>query len=142
MQQFFFVRREKRYEQIKFSDIIYVKGKKGYIQIVTEQKTYLVMNTLTVIQKHLPAELFSRIHHSYIVSLSRIKAFNRLWVWLHEAPEDKPYRIGLARVKELPVGFKYRSRLRSSVSIMMNKSGSYHRKLERITFELEGEEMQ
>jgi DNA-binding LytR/AlgR family response regulator len=142
MQQFFYVRREKRYEQVNFSDIIYVKAKKGYIQIVTEQKTYLIMNTMAVIQKYLPDELFCRIHHSFIVALSRVKAFDRLWVWLHEAPEDQPYKLGLARVTELPVGFRYRSKLRASVSIMMNKSGSYHKKIKEMEFELEGEEME
>ena len=140
MQPFFYVRRDKRYEQINFSDIIYIKGKKGYIQIVTEQRTYLIMNTLTVVLNHLPPDQFTRIHHSYIVSLSRMKAFDRLWVWLHDMPEDTAFRPGLARVKELPVGFKYRSKLRQSVSLMLNKSGSYHRKLEHVTMELEFEE--
>jgi hypothetical protein len=140
MQPFFYVRIDKRYEQINFNDIIYIKGKKGYIQIVTEQRTFLIMNTLASVVNYLPPDQFARIHHSYIVSLSRMKAFDRLCVWLHDMPEDKPYRPGLARVKELPVGFAYRGKLRQAVSFMLNKSGSYHRKLKHVAAELALEE--
>ncbi|HET6996764.1 MAG TPA: LytTR family DNA-binding domain-containing protein [Chitinophagaceae bacterium] len=118
-QDFFYVRLDKRYEQIAFDAIIYIRGKNGYIQIVTAERIYLVMNTLREVEKHLPKNLFCRIHHSYIVSLRRIKAFNVHQVWLHE-PSRKQ---GLASITELPVGVHYRNLLKGSVIIMVNKSG-------------------
>lgn len=142
MQSCFYVRREKRYEQIRFADILYIKGKSGYIQIVCEQQTVLVMNTLTEIKKLLPPELFCRIHHSYIVALERVQYFDRTYVELYEAPEDKPYKMGLARINRLPVGqLNYRNGFRKSVSILKNKSGSYTAKGRKVAFDLEGEEL-
>ena len=142
MQQFFYIRRDKKYEQVRFADIIYVKGKNGYIQIVTEQQTYLVMNTLTVIKKFLPDQLFCRIHHSYIVALMRVKAFDRTYVQLCEATEEKPFKLGLARISQLPVGFRYRGDLRKSVAIMRNKSGSHTSTVKRAKWDLELEEVE
>jgi hypothetical protein len=142
MQPFFYIRREKRYEQVSFDDIIYIKGKVNYIQIVCEQQTILVMNTLTEVLKFLPAESFCRIHHSYIVALKRIKYFDRTYVDLHQAPEDKPYKMGLARVERLPVGqLNYRNRFRKSVSILINKTGSHVATGRKANYDLEGEEL-
>jgi hypothetical protein len=141
MQNFFFVRREKHYEQVRFEDIIYVKAKRGYIQIVCEQKTFLVMNTLTEVKKFLPDELFCRIHHSYIVALWRVKAFDRTYVDLNEAPEGRPFRQGLARVCRLPIGqLAYRNQFRSSIRIMKNKPGSYGATKKKAAYELQSEE--
>jgi hypothetical protein len=143
LQPFFYVRREKRYEQVRFEDIIYIKAKKGYIQIVCEQRTLLVMNTLTEITKFLPPELFTRIHHSYIVALWRVREFDRTYVELYEAPEDKPYKLGLAQITRLPVGqIGYRNNFRKSVKILKNKSGSNTATKRRAAFELEGEEIE
>lgn len=142
MQSFFYVRREKRYEQIRFDDILYIKARNGYIQIVCEQQTVLVMNTLTEVKKILPTELFCRIHHSYIVALERVKYFDRTYVELYEAPPDKPYKMGLARINRLPVGqLNYRNGFRKSVLILKNKSGSYTAKSRKAQFDLEGEEL-
>ena len=142
MQTFFYVRRERRYEQVSFSEIIYVKAKRHYIQIVTEQKTFLVLNTLSIIEKHLPKEMFCRIHHRHIIALSRIKAFDLYWVWLHEAPADKPYKPGLARETKFAVGITYREKLRNSVTVMMNVQGGNHRRFKEAAFELEELEME
>ena len=142
MQLFFYVRREMRYEQIRFADVLYIKAKRGYMQVVTEQRTFLVLNTLSELMKILPAELFCRIHHSYIVSIERVKEFDRTYVKLHEAPPDKPYKQGLARISELPMGFAYRSNFLKSVVILKNKTGSHTKTKRKAEFELEGEELE
>ena len=115
MQEFFFVRTNSRYEKVKFSKLILVRGRRGYMQLVTESKTYLVLNNMSVVQEHLPAALFCRIHRSYIVAIGRIRAFDNHKVCLCEPPEGRLYNPGLARVKELPVGYRYRQGLRESV---------------------------
>lgn len=125
MQQFFYVRKEKHYEQVKFSEIIYIKAKRGYIQIVCEQRTLLVMNSLLEVKKFLPVDMFCRIHISYIVALERIKRFDIASVELHEAPVDKPYKPGLAQMTKLSIGLTHREEFLRSISIMLNKSGHY-----------------
>lgn len=124
MQDYFFVRRDKHYEQVNFQDILYIKAKLNYIQIVTEQKTILVMNSLTMISKHLPKELFCRIHNSFIVSLWHVMAFDRNFVYLYEMPGA----VGLAKAKKLSIGHRHRFELPASITIMMNKSGTHVKK--------------
>jgi hypothetical protein len=141
MQPFLFVRVNGRYEKVKFSELILVRGRRGYMQLVTENKTYLVLNKMSTVQEHLPAALFCRIHRSYIVAIERIRAFDNHTVYLHEPPPGKLYNPGLARVKELPLGYHFRQGLRGSVDIMPNRAGVHTNLLEEAAFTLEGEEM-
>jgi len=142
MQQFFFIRTNGRYEKVKFSELILVRGRRGYMQVVTENKTYLVLNNMSVVQEHLPAELFCRIHRSYIVAIERIRAFDNHKVYLYEPPEGRLYNPGMARLKELPVGYHYKQALRASVDIMPNRAGVHTSVLDEAVFALEGEEME
>lgn len=133
-QNFFYVRLNKRYEQVSFDDILYVQGSGAYSKIILEQKTLLVMNTMLEISKHLPADLFCRIHISYMVPFKRVKAFDFHKVWLHEASADAPRRVGLAKITELPVGIKFRKTLMEGVRVMKNKrsGGRYKKTVEEL----------
>lgn len=111
------------------------------MQVVTESKTYLVLNRMELVQQYLPKELFCRIHKSYVVALERVKAFDNFKVWLSPPLEGKVYRPGLARLQELPVGKHFRKTVRESVSIMPNRAGVFKSVLDEAKFVLEGEEM-
>ncbi|HLG41588.1 MAG TPA: hypothetical protein VI461_18045 [Chitinophagaceae bacterium] len=76
------------------------------------------------------------------MALTRVKAFDRTYVLLHDASEEKPFKQGLARVAQLPVGFRYRADLRKSVSIMRNKNGSHTSILKRAKWDFEVEEIE
>jgi len=141
-QQFFFVRTNGRYEKVKFSELIMVRGRRGYMQLVTENKTHLVLNSMTVVQKHLPASLYCRIHRSYIVTIERIRAFDNHKVYLCEPPEGELYNPSLARLKELPLGYHFRQVLRASVDIVPNRADVHTNVLEEVAFDLEGIEME
>lgn len=112
------------------------------MRVVTEQKTYLVLNRMELIQNYLPKELFCRIHRSYIVSLERVRAFDNFKVWLYPPPESKVYRPGLARLEELPLGKNFRKAIRDSVAIMPNRAGVFKSVLDEAMFLLEGEEVE
>jgi DNA-binding LytR/AlgR family response regulator len=142
VQQYFFVRCDGKYEKVKFSELIFVKAMRGYMRIVTEEKTYLVLNRMELIQQYLPEELFCRIHRSFIVSLERVKAFDNFKVWLYPAPDGKLYRLGLARLQELPLGKHFRKAIRESIAIMPNRAGVFKSVLDEAKFILEGEEIE
>ena len=141
MQQYFFVRADGKYEKINFSELIFVKARRGYMQVVTESKTYLVLNRMELVQKYLPKELFCRIHRSYVVGLEKVKAFDNFKVWLYPPPEGKIYRPGLARLQELPLGKHFRKTIRESIAIMPNRAGVFKTVLDEAKFILEGEEI-
>ena len=142
MQEFFFVRCDGKYEKVNFSELIFVRSRRAYMQVVTEHKTYLVLNRMELVQQYLPKELFCRIHRSYIVALEKVRAFDNFKVLLYPPPEGKVYRPGLARMQELPIGEHFRKGLRESVSIMPNRAGVFTSVLNEAKFVLEGEEME
>jgi DNA-binding LytR/AlgR family response regulator len=121
MQEFFYVRKNARYEQVKFSELLFVKAMRGYMQLVTESQVYFVLNTIEEVQKYLPKELFCRTHRSYLVSIQRITAFDQFKLSLRAPPEGRQYSPGLSSITELPVGKAYRKNLRNSISIIPNR---------------------
>lgn len=128
VQDFIFVKKNKRFEKICFSEIIYVRGMRGYAQLVTEAQTYFVLNTMDEIQKHLPKNLFCRVHRSYIVCLARIRAFDNTKICLcSSSAGGKSSEV--PGKNELPVGRAYRNELRRSVKIIPNKTNKYVNKI-------------
>ncbi len=69
-----FVRSEGRFFRISFSDIIYIEGMKDYLKIHCPEHLIVIHQTMGEMENILPAEQFIRIHKSYIVSVSKIKA--------------------------------------------------------------------
>lgn len=123
MQDYLFVRCNAKYVRINFTELICIRGKRGYIQIVTETESYITLNKLNEIIDHLPKNLFCRIHHSYIVAVNRIKSFDDGKVYLYGEPRGMAYRAGLAKAKELPVGAFYRKRLKETIHHLPSYTG-------------------
>jgi len=66
-----------RLVKIKFDEVIYIEGKANYIEIYTAEgkhKTYL---SLKEIERHLPLQLFARLHRSFIVNVNFVKMIDR-----------------------------------------------------------------
>jgi DNA-binding LytR/AlgR family response regulator len=95
---FFFIFSE--YQQIKifFGEVLYVEGLKDYVKIYTTQqpRPYLSRLTLKAIEAKLPAEVFCRVHKSFIVALGQISSFqrSRLFVGGAEIPIGSSYLAG------------------------------------------------
>jgi|GEM_PF-2495192 len=120
---YLFVRCNAKYVRVNFSELICIRGKRGYIQIVTETETFITLNKLNEIIACLPKHLFCRIHHSYIVAVSRIKAFDNAKVYLYGETGGKKFRPGLARARELPVGAHCRRNINESVRYLPSYVG-------------------
>jgi len=59
--------------KIPHSSILYLKGSKDYVKIITEEKTHLVSSSMKSLEESLPSNEFIRIHKSYIVGLRHIR---------------------------------------------------------------------
>jgi DNA-binding LytR/AlgR family response regulator len=91
---FVYLRAERKMIKVKYSDVIYVESMKDYIKIVRQnEKPLLVKQSISALEEVLPANLFLRIHRSYIVALDKIAAFTN-----HEVEIDG---------KEIPIGRLY-----------------------------------
>src|SRR5678809_1566660 len=70
-----FLNVQKKKVKILFSEIIYIESQREYIRIVTTKKEWISKISTHEIEAMLPANLFKRIHRSFIVALNKIDSY-------------------------------------------------------------------
>jgi len=70
----FFVKSNSKFFRVNFAAISYIEGMKDYLKIHTGENTLITHQTMTDMEKLLPAGQFIRVHKSYIVAISHIRA--------------------------------------------------------------------
>ncbi|MCW1146603.1 LytR/AlgR family response regulator transcription factor [Flavobacterium lacisediminis] len=58
--------------KVNFEDILFLKSDKNYVDIQLTNKTITIRNTLDNFYKELDADLFCRVHRSYVVNKSKV----------------------------------------------------------------------
>lgn len=83
---YIFVRADRKYHKIVFSEIDYIEGLRDYIRIHVNGEKIMVLENLKTILDKLPSNRFVRIHRSYIISIDKIKLIegNRIQLNNHE----------------------------------------------------------
>ncbi len=83
--------------KIATQDILYLEAMRDYTRITTVEKQYLVLTTLNGIVKKLPADIFIRIHRSYVVNRNKVDAIqkNKINIQSQELPVGKLYKHAL-----------------------------------------------
>jgi DNA-binding LytR/AlgR family response regulator len=102
----FFVRCDGKYIRIDMRDIRYLKSMKNYVSIVTISKSYMVLISLTQLEKALPASHFCRVHRSFIVSLHYINSFDHENVYFNDIA--------------IPINPVYKNVLPSKVKVLLS----------------------
>lgn len=94
--EFLIVKSEYKHVQIRIADILIVEGLKDYIKIYVEgqQRAILTLMSMKAIEQSLPADMFMRVHRSYIVNTARISVIdrNQVMVGTHTVPISDTYR--------------------------------------------------
>ncbi|MGB3618475.1 MAG: LytTR family DNA-binding domain-containing protein [Catalinimonas sp.] len=91
-----FVRTDSKIVKLRYSEILYVEALADYVMINTVNNRHIVHSTMKGMEKKLPIEVFSRVHRSYIVNLSKVEQIKDLHVVLQE--------------KEIPIGASYKDK--------------------------------
>ena len=89
-----YVRSDKKNVKIRFDEILYIESIKDYVKIVCNSRTIISKILISELESKLPAELFLRIHRSYIICIRNIEAYSQTHI---EVPG-----------KELPIGRNYK----------------------------------
>ncbi len=76
-ENYFFVKTEFRYEKIIFDEILYIEGMGDYLRIVTKTKKVMTLQNFKKMEETLPADLFCRVHKSYIIAFNKIESIER-----------------------------------------------------------------
>lgn len=72
---YLFLNVQKKKVKILFSDIVYIESQREYIKIITPKNEYISKMSTHEMESILPANLFKRIHRSFIVSTKRIDSY-------------------------------------------------------------------
>ena len=93
---FFFLNVDYSLLKIHFYDVDWVEGLRDYVKIhlKNSNKPVVARNSVSGIEKFLPASKFLRIHKSFIVSINSITSIrkNTVFVGEHEFPVGETYR--------------------------------------------------
>jgi DNA-binding LytR/AlgR family response regulator len=101
VEDFFFVKADKKLVKINFEDILYIEGLKDYVIIRQDTGRVITLQTMKSLEDRLPSGKFRRIHRSFIVNVKRITAILGNMVELMEN----------GKVKQLPIGKNYKDEL-------------------------------
>lgn len=87
------------YKQIKIciDDILYIQSEGNYLNIFTEKEKVIARMTFQSLMDRLPANLFFRVHLSYVVNFSHIQKIEDNHIFIQDA--------------KIPMGIKYREKL-------------------------------
>lgn len=82
------------------NDILFIKSLTDYIEINTDEKKYIVRESLKDVEKILASNNFIRVHKSYVVSLSKIDLIegNTIKIRNEEIPIGRSYKSTLLKV--------------------------------------------
>lgn len=91
---FIFVKTDYRLVRVFFDSILYIEGMRDYRCIVTNAGKILTLAAFTELEKQLPTKQFSRVHKSYMVSLSQVKCIERHRIYIGDKiiPISDSYR--------------------------------------------------
>lgn len=92
-----------KYYQVKFSDIMFIKGLNNYISVYTKDQHIITYMNLKEIINLISARLFCRVHRSYIISFKYIKYIdgNSLLIDEEKIPISESYKATFySRLKE------------------------------------------
>jgi len=92
-----FVKVDKKMIKIFFKDILYIESLKDYVIIKTNRTNYVTHYNLSAITRLLPDDLFMRIHRSYTIAVSKIKAIDKNFIEI----DDKLLPMGRNYMKEV-----------------------------------------
>lgn len=83
--------------RVEIDEILYIKSEGNYLKIVCPETKILTRLTFQQVIEKLPANLFIRIHYSYIINLSRIDKIENNHIFISDT--------------QIPVGASYKNEL-------------------------------
>ncbi len=97
--RFIFIREGRKMTRIFLDSIIYLESQKDHLKIITADESFTTRGTMSYYEQWLPKSEFSRVHRSYLVSVSKVKTYT---------DDDIEMNDG----KRIPVGELYRKAFR------------------------------
>lgn len=90
----FFLKTDKRMENVQFEDILYLESMQNYVVLFTKTGRHVSHTTLKSLYADLPQENFTQIHKQYIISNKQLVAIegNQVVIGRVKLPISRTYR--------------------------------------------------
>ena len=88
--EFIHIKADKKKYKIPAESILYIESLDNYIKIKTATTSLICYESLSVIEKELPEEIFLRIHRSFIININQIDHYTSSYFML----DDRRFNIG------------------------------------------------
>jgi DNA-binding LytR/AlgR family response regulator len=82
---FLFIKAERRFYKISFSDIKFIEGLKDYVVIHTKQQKLITAMNLKTIHQKISGETFIRVSKSYVVNMNFIDSFDNHNIYIEDS---------------------------------------------------------
>jgi len=106
LNDFIFLKADKKIHKIDLVNIHYIEAVGDYMKVNTESGQLLVNETMKKLQDDLPANLFIRVHKSFIISRNKIRYIEGNFVQVAD--------------KSIPIGATYREEVFASIEKKSN----------------------
>ncbi len=70
----FFIKNGNQIEKVFYDDLLYAEAMMNYVMLYTKSKKLMVYITIKGLEDQLPADLFIKVHKSFIVNISKVKS--------------------------------------------------------------------
>ena len=92
--EYFFVKAERRYFKVNFSDILFIEGLKDYVILQLNDQRIITRMSLKAIFDLLPKSIFLRVNKSYIVNTDHIESLdnNEIFIKSYQIAISNSYR--------------------------------------------------
>lgn len=95
--EFVFIRDSGTIRRLRLKDIDYLEAKGDHVKIYLSNQTYTIYSSLKSVEEKLPADIFFRIHRSFIINLNKIDTMEGSTVIINKGfvPVSDAYRAAL-----------------------------------------------
>lgn len=83
MDDIFYTRSNGKFKPTAFADVLYISASRNYSIVFTaDAKKFIIYVPLGQVETQLPANLFCRIHRSYLISMKKITEFDYTHIYI------------------------------------------------------------
>jgi DNA-binding LytR/AlgR family response regulator len=73
---YFFIKCDNKYEKVFYDEVLFIEALQNYVVIHTRDRKMITYITLTGLEQQLPPDLFLKVHKSYIVGITHVRALD------------------------------------------------------------------
>ena len=100
LENYIYLRSDRKMIKVALADILYIESIKDYIKVVATSGTVITKQSISSIEETLPKDMFIRIHRSFIIALNKVESYSNELVWLAktELPISRMYRHEVEKI--------------------------------------------